>query len=81
MTRWQGRILFLVLALSCISFVILWPFRKLIEDESEYADETMAEMRIGQELGVSGVPHFVLSNSNGQQVNALLHLQWLLDWQ
>lgn len=42
--------------------------RQLVDDESQYAAETTEELQLGRQLGVTGVPFFVLENDSGKQV-------------
>jgi len=42
--------------------------RRIVEDEQEFAAETQEEMQIGKRLCVTGVPYFVLSNAEGQEM-------------
>jgi len=42
--------------------------RRIVEDEQEFAAVTQEEMQIGKRLCVTGVPYFVLSNAEGQEM-------------
>lgn len=42
--------------------------RSFVSDEIQFKEETDAELQIGRQMGVTGVPYFVLKNDDGQQV-------------
>jgi len=43
--------------------------RAFVSDESQFKAETDAEMQVGRQMGVNGVPHFVLQNADGKKVS------------